>query len=36
MEILENAHRYVAQFWKEEAELLCNLLVLEKYFSLTK
>ncbi|AVM51345.1 glycosyltransferase [Capnocytophaga sp. oral taxon 878] len=36
MEILENAHRYVAQFWKEEAEELCNLLVLEKYFSLTK
>ena len=36
LKIIENAHQYVAQFWKQDAEELCSLLVLEKYFLLTK
>lgn len=33
--IIDNAHRYVAQFRNKERENLLNLLVLEKYFKMT-
>lgn len=33
LKILDNAHQYVAQFWNKEAEDLCSLMVLQKYFS---
>lgn len=36
LEIIKNAHEHCAQFFNKNSEDLCSLLVLEKYFNLSK
>lgn len=36
LEIIRNAHAHCEQFWDKNVEDLCSLMVLEKYFSISK
>lgn len=36
LEIIRNAHAHCEQFWNKNVEDLCSLMVLEKYFSISK